>query len=143
MKPISILYFILFNLSIFSCAQEKKPNKNYQEMFTEFISKEKFNKDEVLLYPCLKDNSLKYSLTNEINRIAETFKLIQTSKKNAEKFYQIAIEIGIKSISNYGLDTEDRTRVANYIEELMDIVELESSNGILNNYVYGFDPTKK
>lgn len=143
MKPISILYFILFNLSIFSCAQEKKPNKNYQEMFTEFISKEKFNKDEVLLYPGLKDNSLKYSLTNEINRIAETFKLIQTSKKNAEKFYQIAIEIGIKSISNYGLDTEDRTRVANYIEELMDIVELESSNGILNNYVYGFDPTKK
>ena len=143
MKPISILYFILFNLSIFSCAQEKKQNKNYQEMFTEFISKEKFNKDEVLLYPGLKDNSLKYSLTNEINRIAETFKLIQTSKKNAEKFYQIAIEIGIKSISNYGLDTEDRTRVANYIEELMDIVELESSNGILNNYVYGFDPTKK
>ena len=112
-------------------------------MFTEFISKEKFNKDEVLLYPGLKDNSLKYSLTNEINRIAETFKLIQTSKKNAEKFYQIAIEIGIKSISNYDLDTEDRTRVANYIEELMDIVELESSNGILNNYVYGFDPTKK
>ena len=143
MKPISILYFILFNLSIFSCAQEKKPNKNYQEMFTEFISKEKFNKDEVLLYPGLKDNSLKYSLTNEINRIAETFKLIQTSKKNAEKFYQIAIEIGIKSISNYDLDTEDRTRVANYIEELMDIVKLESSNGILNNYVYGFDPTKK
>ena len=143
MKPISILYFILFNLSIFSCAQEKTPNNNYQEMFTEFISKEKFNKDEVLLYPGLKDNSLKYSLTNEINRIAETFKLIQTSKKNAEKFYQIAIEIGIKSISNYGLDTEDRTRVANYIEELMDIVELESSNGILNNYVYGFDPTKK
>ena len=143
MKPISILYFILFNLSIFSCAQEKTPNKNYQEMFTEFISKEKFNKDEVLLYPGLKDNSLKYSLTNEINRIAETFKLIQTSKMNAEKFYQIAIEIGIKSISNYDLDTEDRTRVANYIEELMDIVELESSNGILNNYVYGFDPTKK
>ena len=143
MKPISILYFILFNLSIFSFSQEKTPNKNYQEMFTEFISKEKFNKDEVLLYPGLKDNSLKYSLTNEINRIAETFKLIQTSKKNAEKFYQIAIEIGIKSISNYDLDTEDRTRVANYIEELMDIVELESSNGILNNYVYGFDPTKK
>ena len=143
MKPISILYFILVNLSIFSCAQEKTPNKDYQKMFTEFISKEKFNKDEVLLYPGLKDNSLKYSLTNEINRIAETFKLIQTSKKNAEKFYQIAIEIGIKSISNYDLDTEDRTRVANYIEELMDIVELESSNGILNNYVYGFDPTKK
>ena len=143
MKPISILYFILFNLSIFSCAQEKTPNKNYQEMFTEFITKEKFNKDEVLLYPGLKDNSLKYSLTNEINRIAETFKLIQTSKKNAEKFYKIAIEIGIKSISNYDLDTEVRTRVANYIEELMDIVELESSNGILNNYVYGFDPTKK
>ena len=41
------------------------------------------------------------------------------------------------------LDTEDREKICNYIEELMDIVHLESSNGQLNKFMYGFDPKSK
>jgi hypothetical protein len=36
------------------------------------------------------------------------------------------------------IDTEDRERVCAYFEELMDIVGLESSDGHLNNFLYGF-----
>ena len=97
-------------------------------MFIKFNQKNKFNKDESLFYPGLEDKNIQSNLTKEINKLAKTFESIQSSLKVIEK---------------YDLDTEDRTRVANYIEELMDIVELESSNGLLNNYVYGFDPTKK
>lgn len=143
MRILLILYFLLFNLSFFSCAQEIRVEDNSQKMFTEFIQKEKFNQDKSIIYPGLKDKSLKPILTKEINRLAETFKFIQSSDNTSDKFYQKAIEISLKSIDNYNLDTEDRTRIANYIEELMDIVALESSNGLLNNYVYGFDPTKK
>lgn len=39
------------------------------------------------------------------------------------------------------LDTEDKERVCEYYEEMMDIVELDSSEGILNSWLYGFDPT--
>ena len=143
MKTISILYFVLFNLSIFSCAQEKKINKDSQKMFTEFTQKDKFNKDESLFYPGLEDKNIQSNLTKEINKLAKTFESIQSSKNPSSDFYLKAIESSLKAIEKYDLDTEDRTRVANYIEELMDIVELESSNGLLNNYVYGFDPTKK
>ncbi|MGV0923317.1 DUF4844 domain-containing protein [Empedobacter tilapiae] len=143
MKTISILYFILFNLSIFSCAQEKKINKDSQKMLTEFTQKDKFNKDESLFYSGLEDKNIQSNLTKEINKLAKTFESIQSSKNPSSDFYLKAIESSLKAIEKYDLDTEDRTRVANYIEELMDIVELESSNGLLNNYVYGFDPTKK
>ena len=143
MKTISILYFILFNLSIFSCAQEKTTNKDFQKMFIKFNQKNKFNKDESLFYPGLEDKNIQSNLTKEINKLAKTFESIQSSKNPSSDFYLKAIESSLKTIEKYDLDTENRTRVANYIEELMDIVELESSNGLLNNYVYGFDPTKK
>ena len=43
-------------------------------------------------------------------------------------------------------DTDDRERVAEYFQEIMGYIGLESSDGLLNKYVYGFDigalPTK-
>lgn len=63
MRILLILYYLLFNLSFFSCAQEKKVEDNSQKMFTEFIQKEKFNQDKSIIYPGLKDKSLKPILT--------------------------------------------------------------------------------
>jgi uncharacterized UPF0160 family protein len=143
MKLKIFFYLFILNLAIFSCAQDKHSSDNTEKAFTNFIEKEKFNKDEALLYNGLSDKNLKPVLNKELNRIAETFKFIQSSKNPSDEIYQKAIQIGLKPIEKLELDTEDRTRVANYIEELMDIVGLKSSNGILNNYVYGFDPTKK
>lgn len=36
-------------------------------------------------------------------------------------------------------DTEDRERAASHFEEIMDCIDLESSQGLLNEFVYGFD----
>lgn len=36
-------------------------------------------------------------------------------------------------------DTEDRERAASHFEEIMDCIGLESSQGLLNAFVYGFD----
>jgi hypothetical protein len=60
-------------------------------------------------------------------------------------WYQDKIKIGLKRFGDIyiNLDTEDRERVCHYFEELMDIVGLESSDGHLNNFMYGFDPTTK
>lgn len=38
-------------------------------------------------------------------------------------------------------DTEDRERVCMYLEQIMNIVGLESSDGLLNTWPYGFDPS--
>lgn len=59
-------------------------------------------------------------------------KNIKKKKFGLDRFSDIYID----------LDTEDRERVCSYFEGLMDIVELESSWGQLNNFMYGFDPTE-
>jgi hypothetical protein len=37
-------------------------------------------------------------------------------------------------------DTEERERFCSYLENIMDITGIESSDGLLNNWMYGFDP---
>lgn len=39
-------------------------------------------------------------------------------------------------------DSEERERAASYVEEVMDILEVESSGGLLNTWAYGFDPAE-
>jgi len=38
-------------------------------------------------------------------------------------------------------DTEDREQAAGYLEQIMDCLGMESSDGLLNKWMYGFDPT--
>ncbi len=38
------------------------------------------------------------------------------------------------------VDTEDREAAAKYLEMIMDVTGLTSSDGLLNTWVYGFDP---
>jgi hypothetical protein len=40
-------------------------------------------------------------------------------------------------------DSEERDRLLAYLERIMDIVGIESSDGLLNNWRYGFDPAAK
>lgn len=40
------------------------------------------------------------------------------------------------------LDSEDKDRALEYIESIMDAVGLESSDGLLNRWRYGFDPNE-
>src|SRR5690606_34712763 len=113
--------------------------------FEEFKNKEKFLQDDQLFYPGIGDPKLKPVLTEKINLIADDFKKLADKGNSTDKDYQNAIKNGLERFSDLylELDTEDRERVCNYFEELMDIVGLESSGGHLNNFMYGFDPTKK
>ena len=49
------------------------------------------------------------------------------------------IKIGLERFKDI-VDTEDRERICLYYEELMNMVGLESSAGLLNKFLYGFDP---
>ena len=37
-------------------------------------------------------------------------------------------------------DSEDRDRICHYLENIMDIFKIHSSDGLLNEWRYGFDP---
>ncbi len=112
--------------------------------FEEFKLKEKFVEDAKLFYPGIGDPTIKPLLTKKINLVADDFRKIAEKGIATDEEYQDAIKSGLKNFSDVylHLDTEDRERVCSYFEELMDIVGLESSDGHLNHFMYGFDPTK-
>lgn len=129
-----------------ACGQGQiKTPENAMTKFEEFKNKEKFLEDDKIFYSGIGDPKLKPILTEKINIAADDFKELVDKGNITEKEYQNAIKVGLDRFSDLylQLDTEDRERVCNYFEELMDIVGLESSGGHLNSFMYGFDPTKK
>lgn len=129
-----------------SCGQKQmKTPEDADVKFDEFIKKEKFLQDDKLFYPGIGNPSLKPILTERINLLAGDFKKLADKGITTDKEYQNAIKNGFNRFSDIyqDIDTEDRERICSYVEELMDIVGLDSSDGHLNNFMYDFDPTKK
>lgn len=128
-----------------ACGQGQiKTPENAMTKFEEFKSKEKFLQDDILFYPGIGNPSLKPVLTEKINLVADDFKKLADKGNATDKEYQNVIKVGLERFADLylQLDTEDRERVCSYFEELMDIVGLESSGGHLNNFMYGFYPSK-
>jgi len=139
-KHIRIL--VLF-LTLFSCGQhgaEMKTPENANKKFAEFITKKKFYAENYS--PNISDEKLRPILTKKINEVATDFKKIAEANNPTDKKYQEAIRTGLLRFPEMelGYDSEDRERILLYFEEIMDIVGLQSSNGQLNEFYYGFDP---
>ncbi|NHN27519.1 DUF4844 domain-containing protein [Flavobacterium jejuense] len=141
---IIILGITLFLFTSCGQSQIKTPIKA-MENFEKFKNKEKFLKDMKILYPGIGDKKLKSILTEKINLVAEDFEKVARNGNATNKDYQDVIEKGLVRFGSIYLETdiEDRERICSYFEELMDIVGLENSDGQLNNFMYGFDPTEK
>ena len=119
----------------------KQKDKAIIELELRSISK--FGVDELVLYPGLENEKIKDKVNDLINRCIDDF-IILVQRSSAKKDFQQAISRGLSYFETlgYNLDTEDRERVCGYFEEIMDAVGLESSGGILNEWMYGFDITK-
>ncbi len=144
-KPFTLAINFIIGLTLFlftSCRQgQTKISEKTMTKFEAFKNKEKFLQDDKLFYPGLSDPSLRPVLTEKINLVADDFKKLAEKGAATDEAYQNAIQIGLDRFADLylQLDTEDRERVCSYMEELMDIVGLESSGGHLNNFMFGFD----
>lgn len=127
-----------------ACGQEqRKIPENAMTKLEEFKHKEKFIPDEQLFYSGIGDLTQKPILTEKINLVADDFEKLAKSGNATDKDYQNAIKHGLERFAGIYIDSENQERICYYFEELMDIVELESSDGQLNNFRYGFDGTEK
>lgn len=143
MRKVIVVLFLF--LTFISCGQGKIDTpKNARNKFEEFEKKAKFIEDEKYFYSGIGNPKLLSTLTNRINSACEDFKTVSQTENPTDKAYQEKIKIGLERFSDLyqELDTEDRERICHYFEELMDIVGLESSDGLLNDFMYGFDPNK-
>ncbi|MEN0055850.1 MAG: DUF4844 domain-containing protein [Mucilaginibacter sp.] len=119
-------------------------NKDAKQKLLSFIKKSKFDAEPSTAFNGLSNPKLKTQLNKFLDEAAADFLTTVNHQPNEKKF-EDNIKVGLLrfNILYNELDTEDRERICTYFEELMDCVGLQSSNGQLNMWMYGFDPTKK
>lgn len=112
--------------------------KNATEELAAFLGKEKFGVSEAEGYMGLGEPELLTVMNDKMNAAAKDFSALAAAGKATEEQYQTAVANGLRRFDELyiNLDTEDRERVCFYFEQLMDIVGLKSSGGLLNDWMY-------
>lgn len=102
----------------------------------EFLkSKPKFISDDS--YMGLSNRKYKDILCNELNITVQYFIDYVRNDTNEKQYYSL-LSKRINKFNKYDLDTEDREYIAGFFEKIMEAIGLESSRGILNEWLYGF-----
>lgn len=134
-----VCFLVLIFVGEMANAQSKNTNEllEIQQSLAEFIAKEKFSDKETTIG--LSDISMRPELIFKLNQAAKDFQRITRSNNASQADLLEVLGEGLDRFKDVylKLDTEDRELIGNYFEELMDIVGLESSDGQLNNFVYG------
>jgi len=83
----------------------------------------------------LKRSIAEAAINSAISNIASGIRSHPTKAFVLERFQRALSLIDAAGVT----DSEDREAVARYLEQVMDAVGVESSDGMLSNWVYGFD----
>lgn len=104
---------------------------------SQLLTKDKFIEGNTI-YTGVQDNALRIQLQKLIDKSINEF--ITATQENASiETLQDMISIGLSRFNPYDLDTEERERVCEYYEEIKDAINMESSGGVINKWLYGFD----
>ncbi|EXD15366.1 DUF4844 domain-containing protein [Acinetobacter baumannii] len=150
MKKLLVLVMAVLS-SQAGCAQqtENKTEMNIQNSNSIVIQQlEKFKTQDHFagdgqLYTGVQEPALAISLNRKVADTAQAFIALYQQKNEPTKAELLQVLAhGIGQIDPDKLDTEDREQVATTFESFLDIVGLESSEGILNKWVYGEEISK-
>ncbi|MGQ0711711.1 MAG: DUF4844 domain-containing protein [Rhodoferax sp.] len=106
-----------------------------QRMLDAFVAKKKFLPEQG--YPGAINEAERARLQALIDALATRLQQL-VNESNPKPVLLAAFEAAYSDFAY--LDTEDRQRCLGYFEELMDIFGVQSSDGLLNRLMYGFDP---
>ncbi|WP_455672621.1 DUF4844 domain-containing protein [Phocaeicola sp.] len=87
-------------------------------------------------YPGIGNEEMREPLNNLLNLLADSFQKVAHENPD-NKLYQLAMRQLLVAMKGVYLDSEDQDQFCISIEELMNIVGLESSGGLLNKWRYG------
>jgi hypothetical protein len=93
--------------------------------------------DGFLPYTGVRDPSERAKAEETVNGVITAVAEIVTSARSSEAILAV-FRAGLDQVTLS--DTEDRERTCAYFEQIMDCIGLESSEGLLNDWLYGFDP---
>lgn len=97
---------------------------------------DKYGADAARGRDAVADPVLKAQLSLKTNAAIDEF-LFAAGKESTNS--SILLRVMAKELAKFPnyLEMDERERVADYFEEIMDILGLESSGGMLENYVFG------
>lgn len=116
-----------------------KVNKHTIKKLHDLQKQDKFNEDDALMYPGAMNEETKDAMSKILHTSIGA--IIDITEKNPAKenvLKQIKKDLDI--FEDLGLDTEDREMVCVYYNDILEILDIESSDGLLNSWLYGFDP---
>lgn len=93
------------------------------------------------LYTGVRDPVLKANLNSRFSFAIAHF-TAAVERKATKKEFLALLASEIKNFDRAELETEDAEQVGTNFEHIMDCIGLDSSEGILNNWMYGFDLKK-
>ena len=109
-----------------------------KEALRELKSQKKFLANLALFYPGAPDELIRIEAENVIN--SALAKLIESpSDSFTENEFWLTLKVAAKQLAK--MDSEEMDRGLSYMEEIMDIYKIESSEGRLNEWRYGFEPS--
>ena len=98
----------------------------------------KFVEDLPAAYPGAPDERTRDRCESAINDLIDELLAlgqgIETKSQVLDEFEQALFKLKRE-------DTEEREQAGKYLERIMDVFGIESSDGMLNRWLYGFDPT--
>lgn len=138
MKNLLFLLLVFSFVTIQAQKKMKTPKKAIQRL-KEFKEFDKFEEDLMLEYSGISDELLRPELTKLINLAADDFIEVAKKETPTREVYWEKIKEGLQRFSDIypDLSASDIKRIIDYYEELMDLVNLRSSNGELSKFKRG------
>jgi len=107
-----------------------------KEALRELKSQKKFLENLTLFYPGAPNELIRIKAENIIN--SALVKLIESPTDSfTENEFWLTLKTAAKQLAK--MDSEEMDRGLSYMEEIMDIYKIESSDGRLNEWRYGFE----
>ncbi len=136
-KLLTLLAVALAATTLLS-AETPLPTPNLEQRsqaLSQFISKRKFLAEG--FYPGAMNEANRIRFEAEVNQLAGRLMRLPAAEQTKAK---ILDQFRPTMIGFENADSEERDRFLQYLEELMSIFDIESSDGMLNKWRYGFDP---
>ena len=112
-----------------------KFNESERAQLVALRATKKFTAD--FFYPGAPTEALRVDAENKVNALLD--RLLASLKPDSRKSF-VLDEFKAALARFTQTDTEERERFCSYLEQTMDITGIESSDGLLNSWMYGFDP---
>ena len=114
-------------------------NEAIMQRLRDLRAEPKFHEDMQTLYPGAPNEEVRSRCEHQLNALID--RLIAGLPAHTAKQYVLE-EFRTTLTAFQSEDSEECDRLLRYMEQVMDITGIVSSDGLLNEWQYGFDPTK-